>query len=332
MRYKPIARAQGAFQESVTASQVEAMIRRAFGSAAAVTEAVELGGGLFNTTLRVDGDGLPGPVILRVAPRTEVQAYNERHLMWTEHAVGPFLAPIADLLPRTLFADFTRQVVERDFLLQSVLPGVPAAEALAAWPKEELPVFYRQLGIITEAVHAICGEQVFGQPGVWATPRWSEAIATELDAIAADVEHVGLDAADLRQTCALTQAHADVLDQITVARLTLGDLWVPNVMVDPVASSPTICGVFDTDRALWGDPAADWTNFQASLKPGTAAKAFWETYGAPATDTDARWRTAVYQIRHWGAIRLERQRRGMTDRISATYETIAALLAELTTR
>lgn len=332
MRYKPVARGEGAFQEGVTSAQVQAMIARAFGPGAVAVEAVELSGGMFNTTLRVDGEGFGGPVIVRVAPRPRLQARSERDLMRTEHAVCPFLAPIAHLVPRILFADFTRQVLPRDFLVQTVLPGMPAPEALAAWQKEALPGFYRQLGEIAKAVHAVAGDGMFGRPGVWEAPVWSTAIAAELTDIAADVERAGLDASDIRQALAVCQTHADVLDEITRPHLTVGDLWVPNVMVDPAAPSPTICGVFDTDRALWGDPAADWANFQATLKPGTPAEAFWETYGRPADDPDARWRTAVYQVRHWGAIRLERNRRGLAGKIGATYEAVAALLVQLAAR
>lgn len=333
MRYKPVVRDSGAFQESVTAAQVEAMTARAFGPGVVATEAVELGGGMFNTTLRVDGRGFPGPVIVRVAPRPEAQARSERDLLRTEHAAAPFLATIAPLLPRTLFADFTRQVLPRDFLVQTVLPGVPAPEGLAAWPKQEWPAFYRQLGEITKTVHAIAAEgSRFGRPGMSEASTWSTAIVSELTLIADDLDQVDMDASDLRQVIDLCTAHADVLDQITRPRLTLGDLWVPNVMVDPAAASPTICGVFDTDRALWGDPAADWTNFQVALKPGTPAEAFWDTYGRPAGDVDAQWRAAAYQVRHWGAIRLERQRRGLADRLPATYEAVAALLPVLTAR
>lgn len=36
-----------------------------------------------------------------------------------------------------------------------------------------------------------------------------------------------------------------------------------------------ICGVFDNDRASWGDPDADWPVFLAPLQPGIARDAFW---------------------------------------------------------
>ncbi|MFF5265301.1 phosphotransferase family protein [Actinomadura viridis] len=329
MRYTPIVRDSGAFQRPVTPEQVEMVIVRAFGPAARPSEAVELGGGLWNTTLRVDGGGFPGPVIVRFAPEGRVQTRTERDLMRTEHAVAPFLAPIACLVPQILFADFTRQLVPRDVLVQSFLPGVPAAEVLPTWAPGQAEAFYRRLGELTREVHAVRGTTGFGRVGGDRFTCWSGQVNAELTDLVADLEAAGLDASDLRRVIAVCQARPEALDQITLPQLTLGDLWVPNVMVDPATASPTICGVFDTDRAVWGDPLADWTIFQATQKPGTEVEAFWDGYGRPVLDADGVWRSHVYAARHWGAIRLERHRLGRTKRIPATYTELGKVLAVL---
>ncbi|MDQ0381775.1 phosphotransferase [Amycolatopsis thermophila] len=100
------------------------MAERAFGTRP--LSAVELSGGLYNTTYRVE---LPGEtVILRVAPEPGRQYRIERELMRNEHAALPFLAPIGHLVPRTLFADFTREIAGRDHVWQTLLPGRPARE------------------------------------------------------------------------------------------------------------------------------------------------------------------------------------------------------------
>ncbi len=67
MEFRPIERAVDAFQQPVTAEQIWAMCRRAFGSDVRVVSAVELGNGMYNSTYRVDL-GVDRPVILRVAP------------------------------------------------------------------------------------------------------------------------------------------------------------------------------------------------------------------------------------------------------------------------
>ncbi|MFF5265007.1 phosphotransferase family protein [Actinomadura viridis] len=299
MRYEPISRPADAFQRTVTAEQITAICERAFGSSARVVAAVELGGGLYNTTFRLE---LPdtGPVILRVAPEPGAQSRTERELMRGEYAALPFLAPLAPLLPRLLFADFSHQVIGRDYLVQSVLEGVPAPEGLASYPRERWGGFYRQLGELTARVHALTGDRFFGPVAGPGYARWSDALIAGLADTAADLEDAGVDASDLRTGIAAADAGRSVLDRVTVPRLTAGDLWVPNVMLGPAAAEPRICGMWDIDRAWWADPASDWGVFQAACKPGTETDAFWDGYGQLEQSRDAAWRSLIYQARHWG--------------------------------
>jgi hypothetical protein len=66
MEFHHIARKPDAFQRSVTADEVRAMCRRAFGDDVPVASVVELGLGTYNSTYRVE-IAAERPVILRVA-------------------------------------------------------------------------------------------------------------------------------------------------------------------------------------------------------------------------------------------------------------------------
>ncbi|MEU4358737.1 MULTISPECIES: hypothetical protein [Streptomyces] len=48
--------------------------------------------------------------------------------MRAEYASVPWLAPIAELMPRVLAVDFTQAVIGRDWMIQSFLPGTPAPD------------------------------------------------------------------------------------------------------------------------------------------------------------------------------------------------------------
>jgi aminoglycoside phosphotransferase (APT) family kinase protein len=84
MDFRPTPRKPDAFQQSVTADDIQAMCRRAFGTTVHVTSAVELGGGMYNNTYRITAEGLAEPVILRVAPAPERQFISEHELMRNE--------------------------------------------------------------------------------------------------------------------------------------------------------------------------------------------------------------------------------------------------------
>ena len=159
----------------LTTAEIAAVCRRAFGADARVTDAIELGLGTYNTTYRLTLAGQERPVVLRVAPEESRQFLIERHFMRNEHATLPWLAPIAALLPSVLAADWTHDVIERDWMIQTWLDGLPAPDGLARYPRADWGPYFRELGAITKSVHAVHGPS-FGPivgPG-FAT--WSDAL------------------------------------------------------------------------------------------------------------------------------------------------------------
>lgn len=56
---------------------------------------------------RIDLADREEPIVLRVVPVAGRQFHSERELMRAEYASVPWLAPIADLMPRVLAVDFT---------------------------------------------------------------------------------------------------------------------------------------------------------------------------------------------------------------------------------
>ncbi|MGV4891999.1 phosphotransferase family protein [Streptomyces viridosporus] len=327
MDFRPIPRETDAFQQPVTAEDIQAMCRRAFGTTLRVTSAVELGGGMYNTTYRITADGLVEPVILRVAPALERQFVSEHELMRNEYATVPYLAPVADLIPRVLFADWSQEIIGRDWMVQSHLEGQPAPDRLGDYSRTLWPGFFAQLGTIAKEIHAVRGPR-FGPVAGPGYPTWSEAVLASLHAIADDISRVGLDAADVRKVADLAADHRNVLDEITEPRLLTGDLWTVNTMLAN-APTPVISGILDLDRTLFGDPAADWTIRMASAKQDERT-AFWDTYGPRSTTSADAWRALVYEARHLGAIRLERHRLHNRDGVRNTYQSLAAVLAKLT--
>ncbi|GAA3756724.1 phosphotransferase family protein [Salinactinospora qingdaonensis] len=316
MEFQLRERDASAFQQPVTAQQTRAIAHRVFGEEAQLGAVVELGGGMYNTTYRIELDQAP-PVILRLAPEPARQNRSERRLMRNEYASVPFLAPIAHLMPQVLAADFTHEIVARDYLVQTVLPGVPAPDHLGTYPREAWSNLFAQMGEIARRVHDVRGER-FGPVGGPLFSTWGEALLAAMEDAAADIDDVGLDSADLRQVITAIDKNRAMLDEVTQARLLHGDLWTVNVMLDPDAKEPQITGVFDCDRTMWGDPAADWTIYMATRRRGGEREAFWQTYGKLADTPAAQWRQLVYTARHISAIRLERHRTGQGD-VGQTY-------------
>ncbi len=326
MEFRPIQRAPGAFQQSVSAEQIVAMCHRAFGVGVEVGSATELGLGAYNSTYRVELTGRP-PVILRVAPEPGRQYRIERALMRNEHATAPYLAGLGPLQPRTLVVDFTHQLLGRDYLFQTLLDGIPAPDGLDRYPRPAWASFYGQLGGIARVVHDVPGER-FGPVAGPAYDTWSQALIGYFTDAGADLEAAGLDAEDAYRLADAAARHRSVLDEISTPRLLHGDLWTVNVLLDPDAPEPRITGVVDSDRGWWGDPLADWTIHRAMLRHGAEHQAFFQRYGPlPATGGD-RIRARFYLARHLLASVLERFRLGDRE-LSHIYDEVRNVLAGL---
>jgi aminoglycoside phosphotransferase (APT) family kinase protein len=325
VEFQPVARDVGAFQRGLTGAEVEAVCRRAFGAGGVPVRAVELGFGGYNSVYRVELAGRDEAVVLRVAPEERVQFGSERGLMRNEYASLPWLAGIAELMPRVLAVDWSHEVVDRDWMIQSCLPGAPAPEQLGRYPRAGRTTFFRQLGAIARTVHDVRGPH-FGRPAGPAYASWSEVVIASLTQIADDIEQVGLDASDVREAVALAAEHRATLDEVREPRLLTGDLWTVNCLLDADAPEPRISGVLDFDRTEFGDPAADWTIRMAQAKDDER-EAFWESYGDLDRSPDATRRAAIYEARHLAAIRLERYRLGKHEAVKEGYDAMAKVLA-----
>ncbi|MFD4413204.1 phosphotransferase family protein [Streptomyces sp. NPDC058476] len=148
--------------------------------------------------------------------------------MRNEYATVPYLASVADLIPRVLFADWSQEVIGRDWMVQSHLDGAPAPDRLGDYPRTLWPGFFAQLGTIAKDVHTVRGPH-FGSVAGPGYPTWSEAVLASLHAIAVDVSRVGLDAADVRKAADLAAAHRILLDEITEPRLLASRLSEPGL-------------------------------------------------------------------------------------------------------
>ena len=275
------------------------MCRRGFGNKIQIDSIDELTGGTFNTTYRITFAN-QAKTILRVAPLHAADtAWQDIFLMRSEHAMQPYFAPVAALMPKTLLVDFTRQLIDRDYMFQTFLEGERWDDAWEELTPEENNILWNQFGHITKQIHDVRGES-FGlpRPG-FQFERWSQTIIDRLERTLYAATELQLDVTDLAHILELVRAHPHQLDEIQTPRLLHGDLWLFNLLITRGEDGPEIVGVLDADRAWWGDPMADWTMFiLAHAEPEEGHAHFWQAYGQMEDTQGARFRKTVYDGMH----------------------------------
>lgn len=289
----------------LTAPQLVALCENAFG-AAAVERVTELEGGQFNATFLVAfSDG--GRASLRVGP--PVQASSPAGAFWNPaeglrraYAVQPYLNTLAHLTPRILFADFTYQLIARDYLFQSWIDGERWLDCEDDLADEESDILWHDFGRVLKQLHAIPGDK-FGPPLPGKRyDTWSETLLARFEDNLAELAQAQLNSADVAAVYEAAQAHRAILDEIRIPSLLHGDLWTFNLLIRREPQGVAICGVLDAEYAWWGDPLADWTMFIWAYGDGKEMEReqsrFWAGYGRRDDSPHARFRSALYHAMH----------------------------------
>lgn len=309
------------------------MCKRGFGPAIQIESINELSGGTFNTTYRLTFADQSN-VVLRVAPPHTADTYwEEALLMRREHAIQPYFAPIAALMPKTLMIDFTHQLIEHDYMFQTFLEGERWDDAWEELTPTENNRLWNQFGRLTRQIHDVRGES-FGLPHPgFQFERWSQTVIDRLERTLQAATELQLDTANLAQILDMVRSHPQQLNQIQTPRLLHGDLWLFNLLIRRGENDPAIVGVLDADRAWWGDPMADWTMFiLAHAEPEEGHEQFWRAYGLPENIPGSKFRKTVYDGMHaatalvWSA---RNHDEGTIQRAYGTLREVATALPSL---
>lgn len=317
----------------ITIDQISAMCRRGFGTGFRIQSLEELPGGTFNTTFLVTSQG-QNKIILRVAPPQREDTYwEESQLMRREHVMQPFFAPVASLMPKTLLADFTHQLIDRDYMIQSFIEGERWDKIMDELTDTENNILWTQFGGLVRTIHDVRGER-FGLPlPGHLFPTWSQAVIDRLERTLQAATDSQLEIPYLKSILETVREHPQQLDEIQTPRLLHGDLWSFNILVARGAGDLVIVGLLDADRSWWGDPFADWTMFiLAHAEAEDGHSHFWGAYGQTEETQGSRYRKIVYDAMHAATAFLwavRNQDKETVERATGTLGEVAEVLSEL---
>ena len=320
----------------MTTDQISSLCRRGFGKDIQIESVDELSGGTFNTAYLITFANASGrsKAVLRVAPPQMADiAWEDAFLMRSEHTMQPYFAPVAAWMPQTLLADFTHQLIDRDYMFQTFIEGERWDNMWDELTSPENNLLWAEFGRILRQIHDVRGDR-FGlpRPG-FQFSRWSETIIDRLMRTLEAANHIPLETTDLSRILEMLRTHSQQLDEIQFPRLLHGDLWLFNLLIRRGEGGLSIVGVLDADRAWWGDPMADWTMFilrHAEKDEGHAH--FWQAYGQPEETRGSRFRNIVYDGMHAGTALLwahRNQDEGTLQRAYGTLREVAEILPSL---
>jgi aminoglycoside phosphotransferase (APT) family kinase protein len=319
----------------LTDEQLAAVCRRAFGDAARLDAFTPLLGGTSNETYRLEVGG-EGGFVLRVAAPDAGTGDDAPSLRREYHAL-PYFAALGPLLPRTVFADFTRQVVGRDYVVQTLLEGERWSDIEGDLTEAESAPLWREFGEIARRIHAATGERFGAFPPGRSFAPWSECVLDRFARTAAEIAGHGLDARSFAVIHQIAADAAALLDGVRTPSLLHGDLWTFNLLVAARGDgSRAVTGVLDMEHAWWGDPLADWTMFLLDIRRDEAEwqaprAAFFAGYGGDPAEADetARTRALLYKALHTATALVWYARHGDAGIVARSRRDVDAIRARL---
>jgi len=282
--------------------------------------------GKYNTTFFVEGGSRP--LVLRVAPEDErrLNLFYEHRMMRQEPGIHREIRSRTSVpVPAIIAHDFSRKLLERDFLIMELAPGKPLSESFGLSRRE----FDRVLGETGEAlraVHAIQRES-YGYLGehrpMEPQAGWTEAFAIMWNKLLDDIQSCGgYDAREAGAMRKLLDLHLGVFMRKVPSSLLHMDVWAQNILI---GSNGGLASLLDWDRALWGDPEIEFAVLDYC---GISEPAFWEGYAQKREDNEqAGIRRIFYMLYELQKYIFIRRVRGKNPSLADSYRQQSLQLA-----
>ena len=295
MKYVAVNRDTRSFQLPLSDIQIQRLTQNAFGEMPLSWQLMTTG--KFNTSYRIEFAHLP-TCILRVAPSSDVVLFrHEKLLLRRENLVQQQLNKISDKVPVNLYADFSQELIARNYVFQNCLEGELWDAVKCDLTADQNDHLWRSLAPIVRAIHQLEGES-FGSPLLKGNYQcWSDAVIDWVAGMVTDMQRYRLNSTDAQRFLELVILGRGLLDDVKRPTLVHGDLWQKNILITRHHGEVQISGILDAERAFWGEPLAEWIFSFLEIPPG-----FWGIYGALPKDHSAVFRKSVSEGR--GALQL----------------------------
>lgn len=292
-------------------------------------------GGTVNHAFRID-QGSEGPLIMRLSP-TDAEAeagpsWLTSHGLRREQTTIGLLAEFADLLPRTVYFDESREHLDRDWALQTWVRGVAWQEARPSLSHDDELELWRKVGKLTRQIHTIVGNE-FGPPEAglgYAT--WSDLVRWDAAGLAVDAQRYGIDPEPFEALQGMVDQNAPVLNRITEARLVHSDLNQRHMFITPAQDGAyQITGLIDFEFARFADARSESVFIESSLLPSEDGRdvALCEGYECEEPDHDDMVREGIYTLIAMGWIVTDLARRDQFRQIPDMLSRMGSVLEDV---
>lgn len=291
----------------LTREQIIKLVKANFGEDTAVLDIAELADGMCNAAYVIDCEGKPGRIVLKVSmPPTAPLLWHEGDNMVAEVEAYRLVREQTSVpIPRILCHDFSRKLTESRYFFMEYLTGEVYAKAVKKITPENKARLKHELAQYLAQIHRIQGKY-FGYITTDPDRRfatWRSAYEKWFAMVLRDAGSRGYRLPYERIRKALTRT-LGYLDEIREPRLIHNDFWGRNLFVSFNGREYDIQALTDFERAVWGDPLAEFHSNGMIIGDVWKEPDFWRSYAgegpcARILDGDDVTRIHLYKLYLW---------------------------------
>lgn len=257
------------------------------------------GGGLYNKLFLIESDTKnsnysSNRFVLRIAPPdNEPKLFYEKNMMHSEPSLHNLVLKNTDApIPEIYYHDFSRELIERDYLIMEHLPGKSGNFS------------HRQLGTYVRQIHNIKGHSFgYAKRDIKRLESWKETFRYYSRLIFDDcLKANSISKDEYLFFNKIYDKYKEIIEEKEPSLLHL-DLWSSNILTE----NGKITAILDFDRGLFGDVELEFAVLDTY---GYSTPEFFEGYGTKRPETrEALIRRDlyyVYEIIKYAFIRLAR--------------------------
>ena len=235
-------------------TQINLLVYAGFGDKTEVSVIKELTDGYFNNSYMIEFSNSE-KVVLKVAPQDALQVLTyEKNLMHTEVTVLKELSKIGIPVPKILFYDDTRLLIDGEYFFMTFLPGVPMNHLKDKIPPKQYENISQRLGQYAREISKVTSSY-FGFIGDKERQfqSWYSCYKRMIMDLIDDANHIQLPLPfSKKEALDLINRYKTELDSVLNPALVHKDLWEGNIFLDE--NSFEITGIIDCERALYAEP------------------------------------------------------------------------------
>jgi len=287
---------------TITSIELQHIIQQAFGRSASPVDVQQMPTGTVNRTALVTLDR-GYRCIIRIGPGqqqiTDAPSWLTSFGLRRELAAIALLQSSLDILPVTLAHDFSRDVIDGDWVVQQVMPGTAWPGIVPGLPRASQHELWRHLGDILRRIHAISGES-FGPPA-WSPPfpTWPDLLDRDLEGLAADAARYHLDLTPFTEFRQVIDTHRGELSRVP-ARLIHSDLTFDHLFVTERNGQWQVSGIIDLEFARFADIVSESVLLDCLARHDAMSDAFFSGYGDRPDVSELRQTVAGTLHTLWG--------------------------------